>query len=679
MIALRVADNFLDIDHKTRLRLQLNNPLLSRNVIAGEYSFPFRLPATPRNIRLLDFGSYLETTPDYPDTKTAWLYLDGLLLGQGLLNVHYQGLPYIDTNLKLNASVIAQYKNKLLSEFNWGPNINLSSVNQYIEYEVITANALALVIMDKYFPVPVSGNINAALQTLAAQVNAATYNGGLTITATVSGNRIRFTANWVGVFPELRAFFNTTPQTTIVLSGSLDYAQGANQEWNAHMSSVNAGGYPQHKHVFFPVLNRADNGVWVYATTNTIIDHFYQNYYDYINQQFAGRYMGNQPNSSNINLKPISDVTPFLYVTAILDTLFQQAGQLVDGFFHDNFPTMKTVVWSNRRTGEYSLSSPTPYNLRNYLPPVTVEEFLQVLCDTFCLGITSKNRGVSISVVSLPDLLTAPALDWSSKVNKEHKIYSERQLGGVLFQYEKDDADEFSKAAQEIYEKYVFIGMYPDMAALPDIPGPEDPEVFLYAYVMDQAGYVVRLMIQSVPYAIWAWKDLNIRWLSLPYGDQQDRIEVNAADPLDMVKLEDPYLREEWLVPQVKQTYATAYTPAPCKVRFLNYLGMQPNKENHLYPLGSSDNLNFSNSTIGQHSLRHDRPTGYYNKYWKKWVQFLSSARKVELEVHLTTLDLLTLDFSKRIYINGHYYLIYDLKVELPLTKPTLVTLLRIR
>lgn len=675
MIALRVADSYLDIDDNTRLRLQLNNPLISRTVVSGEYSFPFRLPATAKNIQLLDYGSYLETGPDYPAAKTAWLYIDGLLLGKGVLNINYQGQPYIDTSLKINTSIIAQYKDKLLSELDWGPDINLSSSVQVVVWEVASATSLSLLIMDKFFGIPMAGSINATLNNMAALVNGTTYNNGYVVSAVVSGNRITFTASWTGMYPYLFTHWSTSPGTTINAISNPDPLINRNAELSAHMDAVNALSYPEVSHVFFPVLNRIPMGTWM--PSGLPIEHFYQNYYDTVNQQWIPEFWKEETAGSQW-FRQIGGVTPFLYVASVLDNIFRSSSQFVSGFFHDNFSEMKTVVWSNRLLGEYSTLSPTPFNLRHFLPQVTVAEFLQVLCDTFCLGIISKNRGLGISVISLQDILTSPADDWSSKVNLDFKIYSETQLSGVKFDYDRDDADEISSQAADAIEPYVFIGIYPNVAAMPQIPGPMDSGVSIYAYALDQSKYFIRQMVQTNP-EVWHWKEFNSRWAPLIYGDENNSIDIQAADPIDMLRLNDPYMREDWVVPQVKQPFASAYVKSPQKVRFLNYMGMQPNRQNHAYPLGSSDNLNYDNVVISDHSLRHDQPTGFFNKYWKKWVDFLSTTRKVELQVNLTTLDLLTLDFSKRIHINGNYYLIYDLKVELPLTKPTLVTLLRIR
>lgn len=675
MIALRVADSYLDLDENTQLRLQLSNPLLSRTVVTGEYSFPFRLPATPRNVRLLDYGSHLETTPDYPATKTAWLYVNGLLLGKGLLNIHYQGQPYIDTSLKINTSIIAEYKDKLLTELDWGPDINISSTVQVVIWEVQSATALSLIIMDKFFGIPMAGSINATLNNMAALVNSNTYNNGFTITAVVTGNRIRFTAGWIGMYPYLLTHWNTAPGTVISAVSNPDPILLRNAEWKTHIGTINAATYPQVRYVFFPVLNRIQMGTW--APSGLPITHFYQNYYDTVNQQWIPEYYREEVTGSQW-FRQVGGVTPFLYVTAVLDTIFKSSSQYVTGFFHANFAGMKTVVWSNFLSTEYSLLSPTPFNLRNYLPQVSVADFLQVLCDTYCLGFLSRNRGMSISVISLQDLLTAPADDWSAKVDREFKIYAESQISGAHFQYNRDDADEISSEAADILDPYVFIGIYANTGALPQIAGPKDPGVFLYAFVLDQCKYYERILMQTLP-EIWEWKELTSRFAELPYGGQDDKLDVNAADPIDMVKLNDPYMREDWLVPQVKQPFANPYVKAPQKVRLLNYLGMQPNRQNKSYPLGSSDNITFNGTVIGNHSLRHDQTTGYFNKYWKKWVDFLSTTRKVEVMVNLNTLDLLSLDFSRRIHINGHYYLLQELKVELPLTKPTLVTLLRIR
>src|SRR5690348_5176953 len=65
MLGLEINGEFLDLDPDTTLELEQENPFLQfGDDVLGEYSFPFEVRSTEKNLRLLNYAGFLQKRID---------------------------------------------------------------------------------------------------------------------------------------------------------------------------------------------------------------------------------------------------------------------------------------------------------------------------------------------------------------------------------------------------------------------------------------------------------------------------------------------------------------------------------------------------------------------------------------------------------------------------------------
>lgn len=101
-------------------------------------------------------------------------------------------------------------------------------------------------------------------------------------------------------------------------------------------------------------------------------------------------------------------------------------------------------------------------------------------------------------------------------------------------------------------------------------------------------------------------------------------------------------------------------------MRLLFYRGMQyyidhynhwiPGSTDAIYPYATNDVYSPSNSIIGTHSLLWNGSFGLYVKWWSSWLPFMQRTVPIRRAVVLTLDDLLCFDFKKKKMIDGIKY-----------------------
>lgn len=84
MIALKVAGGYLDLNPGT-ISVEISNPYFNFDAVPGTTSYPFALPGTATNLRLLGFPHVRAGQGEQPAPEPAEFYVDGLLWRVGSL------------------------------------------------------------------------------------------------------------------------------------------------------------------------------------------------------------------------------------------------------------------------------------------------------------------------------------------------------------------------------------------------------------------------------------------------------------------------------------------------------------------------------------------------------------------------------------------------------------------
>ena len=94
------------------------------------------------------------------------------------------------------------------------------------------------------------------------------------------------------------------------------------------------------------------------------------------------------------------------------------------------------------------------------------------------------------------------------------------------------------------------------------------------------------------------------------------------------------------------------------------------------YPLMSPFNANAKGERIGEYSLQLDGPDGTYERLLKYWLEVRYRSTPVKYQVQLTALQLLNLDFARKVSIQGNRYLVQQVSVTAPIKTGAVVTLM---
>lgn len=697
MIALRKGNSYI-ILRETKLRMQLTNPLLSKKVVGTEYSFPFTIPASGINLRILGYEALPNTHGPMTSISEGWmLYVDGYLLYEGDLQIYYQGLPDIDVNLLVNSSRLGKIKNIKLKDLDWGADKEVKVVKQNFLFH-LNDDYIGNVIILRFgigggatLTRSVTSTVFAALTLLAATVNSTLYLGEFVVHATVVGtNEILFEADWYGIEPQLLLFFDTPSgpgdHGTHYLVSALQYLDVFEIGWRAEMLDKVPYKYPDQLYNYFPVLNDKAEVPFFEAFVEIygMYPFYYQNYYAStdIPLRFEPNVQLEHPDFSGTFGRPTC-ITPFIYIAYYLDLICKKAGSYAKSEFHSDEYLQTVVAWSNQYlTNSNRAKLSDRFNLKDFTPDLTVEEFLQLICSAFNITPLSDSVNKVFDFVHLEELIDAEIVDWSHKQVTGNRNYTDQDITGFDLLYNQDEKDESSVAYFKDVEGWKFMGVFALIADLPSYEIYEDVNTAAFALVKED-GNIYKLSYNGLTGYTWSIIDNGLyRPEVQTIGNDKQVLQLEAPDTLGYFKGPDPLMVDpmEWKVPYCKQPINTPFynKQETCKLRLLQAHGWQENDITNDYPFGSADGVNYNGDVISDYSLTWGGDRGYYVKRHKRWIDFILNTKPVEMYFNLNINDFVNLPYRKRIHSNGQYYLLLEVQPELPARNSTLCKLLKI-
>jgi len=123
-IGIEINGEFLDLN-AAAVRLEKVNPFFIQDVYQGDFSFPFELPATEKNIRILKHVNSAEIINRVTE-YTAWLYLNGAPHSKTKLTINKATSRSISAILNGGIKTLSTAELKL-SEIDLGEDVNLGA------------------------------------------------------------------------------------------------------------------------------------------------------------------------------------------------------------------------------------------------------------------------------------------------------------------------------------------------------------------------------------------------------------------------------------------------------------------------------------------------------------------------------------------------------------------------
>ena len=141
MLSLKVNEQNVDLGDDFSFTMNLKSPMFND---IGNYSYPFRIPATPRNAIILEFAHRLENTADPFIERQARFEWNGITLFSGMARLKTAGSEaYEGTIFDSSGDFYYQLKNRSLQHLDMGEMV-FDSENDAIAYLSSTLN--------KYYP-----------------------------------------------------------------------------------------------------------------------------------------------------------------------------------------------------------------------------------------------------------------------------------------------------------------------------------------------------------------------------------------------------------------------------------------------------------------------------------------------------------------------------------------------
>ena len=577
MLQLLINQSALDLYPGTRLPLSEYSPIFDRDAIQRSFSFPFKVPATIRNKKLLQYASRIDGAG-----ARKYNYAELRIAGQ-----QYEQGTIVITGSNSDEIEIA-FKNDILELIENLNNFRIRN-DLNITQAVYGGGYLPLLILDydlsefsgstAYLVLEVNGNVYQVLREnagdIVAQINA-DFPGLAQVQSAVGTDFVISLST--STKPDLQ--INTSPSLpagTFYIRPTLDLSSTGYEDfylnvYKAHVEASNNGSNDTHR---FPSI---------YAP----------NFYDGENDAYQG-YVNYYDEASNIflPLRSVSEqaqtsIVPMARLEAVIEKIFQVAGDIpVSGSFFADADLAKLIVYNNRSLEaafssanflndpesvdnlddfRYILYEPT-IDLGKHLPDLTFYEFLNKLTSTFPL--VFQLSGNTIQIDTVKELISSGTIDLSNYTLEDWKKKYTKYSGYEL-----------------TYNRY-------------DTPE-EDPD-----YLQDLSGGTTdddTLRIKSEYFTHYFRRVVD-----------QNTVDEFGSGGRSWTLPIDPF-----------PGHTLGGKSAPdIDLRLLFYFGDQPDSKGQNYPLSSFFPENHDGTSTGAYSLEWDGEKGLYRQHWAEYIDIL--------------------------------------------------------
>lgn len=338
------------------------------------------------------------------------------------------------------------------------------------------------------------------------------------------------------------------------------------------------------------------------------------------------------------------------------------------------------------------------FHLADSLPDLTVAALLQGLRRGLGLVVVIDEADRRVSTVLLKDIVAAPAAtvpDLTHCLAGAAEVEINDPVAYNLV-YETDPDDAVTKELLKHEPDPANLGA--SVATLADLPDSNllalYPETRLVreldAYYQSRGGQISGGSVVGL-----TWVPIGQRVGGLEVGGpngteypqgfaytamgevpfRRDPAHPLEPDPAVAARMAVPAVSRPGFVPTNLDPKAT---PRPAVLRLLFWRGMQPASDGTLYPLVTPLATNQAGTAVGSLSLRLGGPAGTYEQLLRGWLEVKRRGVVVKQPLRLCALDLARLELARKVRFDGIEYLVRKLAATVPLRKPVMAELVRV-
>lgn len=441
MLDIRINDTPLDLPPGQEISVISTNPILDKDNVPRQFSYPFKVPLSPRNRRARRHGQRLDAKKIAAKQSGA-IRFESHLIAQGFvtqisLGADTEEVVFANAVLdlwkelgKFKISEIletVQVGNAVYTEAVWIYTFNPTYPNTYsISFDGVTATASAAN----------SGELDDAIQEIENEIN-----------AVFPGMASHFPGD--GTIKLNAAMVNEHPVTQIV-SLTLDSVVTPSDKNYAnmvdHVTAVNATPVDTH---CFPLIN------WNALYT----DGSNYRFESIANKFIDGTFRPNEPSDRRVWY---NTVIPCVRVPYILEKIRERIafsawrGDIFDGEAIQNLLVVSNYTLDDVRYDRYPDGAvdnvlqyhngfKTEINLNRHVPEMTAADFIRAICTTFNLRLEYADGGLTF--LSKKATFAPPAIDLSEYIAITYDLQRNYTDGWTLRQ-RPNDLEEFDPSPQ---------------------------------------------------------------------------------------------------------------------------------------------------------------------------------------------------------------------------------------
>ena len=459
MLRIRLGADYLDLSPDTSLTITVHNPLFDQDGAEALYSFPFSLPATPKNRSLLSYANRLDNSSNNTTYTNAVLEIEGIPFDFGVLELDEQKFT--------SDSIGAVYKNLVPALLEDLDKIQIDEILETVQGTYLVPKSVwkfdLTIGAPNTFAITVGGNVityTAAPGETAQQIVTGLSNAIDTIFPAMSYNppgntQLQLESASVNQHPIGFASLVGLSLVSVVTTG-----QARQTGFHNRVSLINSTPVDTH---CFPML------YWLnfYKGNNR------RRYTSLINAALGGNFILNQAYE-----EPAWETTfvPFVKLPYLFDKILDNTSLVThwEGYFLDT-DIQKLLIFNNRAVDEliediYEISGfnttkflngyQNTIDLHRHVPEISARDLLERFIAVF--GLWYRITGTTVTFYKKLDQLTSAPVDWTEKSEPDFTATRNKREGFTLEYAETEDIWTSNTQLQELV-----YGAGKDIIALP--------------------------------------------------------------------------------------------------------------------------------------------------------------------------------------------------------------------
>lgn len=436
MLRIRLGDEYLDLSPDTSLTITVHNPLFDQDGSEALYSFPFSLPATPKNRSLLSYANRLDNGSNNTTYTDAVLEIEGIPFDFGVLELDEQKFT--------SDSIGAVYKNLVPAMLEDLDRIRIHEILDTVQGTYLVPKSVwkfdLTIGAPNTFAITVGGNVityTAASGETAQQIVTGLSNAIDAIFPAMSYNppgntQLQLESASVNQHPIGFASLVGLSLVSVVTTG-----QARQKGFHNRVALINSTPVDTH---CFPML------YWLnfYKGNNK------RRFTSLINAVVGGNFLSNLPYE-----EPAWETTflPFVKLPYVFDKILDNTSLVTywEGYFLDP-DIQELLLFNNRAVDEliediYEISGfnttkfingyQNTIDLNRHVPEITARELLERFIAVF--GLWYRITGTTVTFYKKRDQLTGSPVDWTEKSEPEYTATRNKREGFTLEYAESED------------------------------------------------------------------------------------------------------------------------------------------------------------------------------------------------------------------------------------------------